>query len=158
VPFPLGPCRHHNGAHGVTASPDQAKLTQSAHKRPTDTAVLQENPEGLSSPVPPGKQKFSPLCCRGLKPALCQEGGRGSPDSRKMYPGCFKPVLRRSPAGPRQPKNKQQYCQGRTRLRTNNGAENKSCSLGPTRAAKLKNVDPSATCPAVREVRNWPKA
>ncbi len=33
------------------------------------------------------KTKFSPLCCRGLKPAHCREGGKAPSDGRKNVSG-----------------------------------------------------------------------
>ena len=96
---------------GVSASPQKIKQT-SWHKVQT---------KGLLTPLSFKRSlrteltgatrkttKFSPLCCRGLKSALCQEGGREPSDCRNMYPGCFMPVLRWSPAGPRQKTTKTQ--------------------------------------------------
>ena len=106
--------------------------------------------EGLSSPVPPGK-KCSPLCCRGLQPALCHGGGKETPDGRKMYPGCFKPVLRVSLAGPRQTDQKKNT---RRQLlpQSYSPANNKAQLAGTYTGCLADNVDPSAPSPVVREV------
>ena len=58
--------------------------------------------EGLSSPMPHGKPRVFPALLPGPKACPCREGGREPPDCQEMYPGCFKPVHRWSPAGPRQ--------------------------------------------------------
>ena len=60
------------GGKGFARQTAGTKCSQKAywHRCPSS------NPERLSSPMPPGKPKFSPHCCRGLKSALCREGGK----------------------------------------------------------------------------------
>ena len=107
--------------------------------------------EGLSSPVPPGNFLFPRSAAGAYNLRFATGGGKETPDGRKMYPGCFKPVLRVSLAGPRQT-DQQKNTRRQLLPQSYSPATNKAQLAGTYTGCLADKVDPSAPSPVVREV------